>query len=146
MSQLLALLAFAVVACLALSWPADRDGSDISVIAAHDGFLRPKENWILNDDTCMGLLNLRGRIEYAKERASGSLSQPEVDEFFRESLLREHEIWKQIRDRNPQERPADPRGIAKTGIWKFLKYRFNGRCSVVAVMARWPGAASGSLS
>jgi hypothetical protein len=91
-------------------------------LSLHMVALRPKENWILKDDTYVGLLNLRGRIEYAKERASGSLSQPEVDEFFREYnqlLLREHEIWKQIRDPNPQERPADPRGIAKTGIGNF---------------------------
>ena len=86
-----------------------------SVIAAYDSFLRSKDLWILNNDTYVGLRTLKSTILYAKTKASGPLSQNDIDVYFAqylELLKRQNENWRvlrTLRDPPPLRGPPSPR-------------------------------------
>lgn len=94
-----------------------------TVVAAYDGFLRSRDLWILNNDTWVALMKLQSHILYCKKRASGPLSQQEIDAFFAhyDQLLMHHNLaWRAlrtIRDHEPpsREAPKQSREDPQTG-------------------------------
>jgi hypothetical protein len=81
----------------------------ITVAAAYDGFLRSHELWIQKTDTWVALQNLDAHIKYTKAKASGHLSQQEIDDFytrFDQLLMSEHELWKTLRATRDQVAPS----------------------------------------
>lgn len=52
--------------------------ASITVAAAYESFLRPKELWLQKTDTWMALQNIAANIKYAKAKSADELSQQEV--------------------------------------------------------------------
>ncbi|MFZ4701523.1 MAG: SLATT domain-containing protein [Candidatus Methylumidiphilus sp.] len=72
----------------------------ITVVAAWNGFLRPRELWIQKTDTWMQLQNIQAHIQYDKAKFGNKLTQDQIDAFynrFDSALMGEHDVWKKVR-------------------------------------------------
>lgn len=72
----------------------------ITIFAAWDGFFRHKDLWVQKTDTWMALQSLQSNFQFAKLKAGGSLSEEQIEEFFKRFnriVMAEHELWKKVR-------------------------------------------------
>jgi hypothetical protein len=72
----------------------------VTAVAAYEAFLRPKDMWVQKTNTWMALQNILENLEYEKSKNETSLSQDEIDAFYRRfenAIMSEHQLWMTVR-------------------------------------------------